>query len=352
MTTATLFPFEETEVVELGEGLWKTKILPFGTIRLSDGRDLKVDHNYIRPVMEAFSAGAFDQISLQMADENNKHTDDPERHRGEITGLEVADDGLYASVRTTPEGTETLKKNRKLGRSVRILDGYVRHDGKVFKRALHHVLATLSPRVQGMGRWELVKEFSHAAAEWDVLDLTESSPLPVSSGGGDTGGGGMPDIAPDELDAMTQSAEDDFAEQELGRVLGDNPELADGLGTRTELSDSVALELTELRKVRKEMREDLQRERAKNELTELAHAGVWPALLKLAQPILEAPDVPVIELSDNTTVNPAAVVRAMLDECRGMVQLGVRMGSPDTRSEEQIENDILTRWEQESQLSS
>lgn len=341
MTSATLFPFAESDAVELGEGLWAKKLLPFGKIKLPDGRELNVDADYCRPIMSAFSAGAHDQVALQMADTKNTHTDDPERFRGEVTGLELKDDGLYGTIKTTGKGTETVKDNPKLGVSVRVLDGFEDHEGRRFKRTLHHVLATLSPRVQRMGSWQLIKEFADDG--YDTIDLTEESPLPVI-GDATTEGGDMPDITAEELAA----AEDAWASAELGRLFGslEPTSLSQPVTGDLELAEAMRQTRLELAEVKR----DRNKERANNEIDKWALAGVPPALLQLARPLLENPEQGIVELADGNRINSASIVRRMLDECKGYVELGLRVGHAETMTEQQMEDDILNRWEKEGDI--
>jgi hypothetical protein len=341
VSTATLFPFSDTPAVELGEGLWQKQILPFGKIQLPGGKVLDVDENYLQPVMAAFEAGAFDQISLQMADGDNKHTDDPERQRGEVSGLQMKGDGLYATIRTTDAGTSVVKNNPKLGVSVRLLDDYVDHTGRHFKRALHHVLATLSPRVQGMKPWQLVKEFSDPAAA-ETVDLSDWPSSPVS-GDGDEDGGDMTTITEEEL-AAAAAAEDEAAAAELGRLVRDfeATELTDTGGG----SETVLAEVRQSRLELAEMRRLYNAERVGREIDAFALAGVPPALLQLARPVLEYDSV--LELSDGTRISAAEQVRKMLNECKGYVELGLRTGSGTSSSPEQTEDSILAAWAAES----
>jgi hypothetical protein len=235
MTALVLTPFTTAPAVELGNRLWRKKVLPVGDVEYK-GRLLHFDRPYLASLVRAFQNRAYDQVPFQLADHANTHTNDPERTRGEITAMELGDDGLYITAELTPRGEEVLAENPKLGVSARIVEDYARSDGRRFPAAIQHVLGTLDPRIPGLGPWQAIEA---ASPEPDtVIDLSaavfageEPAPasLPASPPGKDGTGmeltaeqqarlakllelpdetldalaaGGMV-LTPDELDALT-----------------------------------------------------------------------------------------------------------------------------------------------------
>ncbi len=95
-------------------------------------------------------------MPFQIAPDDNRHTNDPERFRGEILDVEVGPDGLYGTVKTTPAGEQILSENPGLGVSARIVEDYARSDGQFFSAALQHVLGTLDPRIPSLGPWQAI----------------------------------------------------------------------------------------------------------------------------------------------------------------------------------------------------
>jgi hypothetical protein len=164
-------PFTWQPAIELGNRQWVKKILPIGSIDYK-GRQLRFDRSYLSGLVNAFRSRAYDQVPLQLADASNSHTNDPERTAGEITDLELRDDGLYALAHVTERGERVLAENPRLGVSARIVEQYARSDGKFFPAAVQHVLATLDPRVPGLGAWQPV-DMSNGAEM--VIDLSGSS---------------------------------------------------------------------------------------------------------------------------------------------------------------------------------
>ena len=172
MTSALLTPFTGGDAVELGNRLWRKKVLPVGEVEYK-GRVLKFTRDYLGKLVTAFNSRAYDQVPFQLADAQNTHTNDPERTRGEVTAMELGDDGLYITAQLTEDGEKVLAANPKLGVSARIVEGYQRSDGKFFDKAVQHVLGTLDPRIPGLGAWEAIEAASPVPDT--VLDLTAES---------------------------------------------------------------------------------------------------------------------------------------------------------------------------------
>lgn len=173
MATLVLTPFTDAEAVELGNRLWRRQILPVGDINYK-GRVLKFTKDYLAKLARSFKDGAYPQVPFQLADTENRHTNDPERYRGEIKDMEVRDDGLWVTTEVSERGDALLRENPKLGVSARIVEDYDRADGKFFPAAVQHVLGTLDPRISWMGgKWEAIEAASPEPAA--VLDLSNES---------------------------------------------------------------------------------------------------------------------------------------------------------------------------------
>lgn len=148
-------PYSSSRAVELGNQTWRKRLLPVGQVAYK-GRMLNFTRDYLQELAAAFSDGAYDQIPFQLADSANAHTNDPERFRGEVTGMDIQPDGLYVTVRTTDAGSRLLETNPRLGVSARIVEEYDRSDGRHYAAAVQHVLGTLDPRILALGEWEPV----------------------------------------------------------------------------------------------------------------------------------------------------------------------------------------------------
>lgn len=321
-------PFDEDEATQVGRRTYRKQILPVGSLEY-EGRTLNFTREYLEDLANNFNAGAFDQVPFQLADPENRHTNDPERFRGEVKALELSDDGLYGIVEMTDDGAEVVEKNPKLGVSARIIEGIKDGAGN----AIQHVLGTLDPRVTGMGQWEAV---NLANSDVGVVDLTAASystPVPPT-----TTTSSRTDDTDDTADARRLLAE---------MLQGDD----DGDDSTVQLSDDDrrTVELAEQRATAAERRvTDLEaridNEHFERQRRELLEAGVPPAMVDLAEPLLRGGSG-TIELSNGTRVNAGNVVEKMLAECRGMIDLTtVSAGSGAEGSEEAEARQMAQAW--------
>ena len=121
MTSAVLTPFYRSRAVELGNRLWRKKVLPVGDVEYK-GRTLHFTLDYLKGLAGAFTAKAYDQVAFQLADAQNTHTNDPERFRGDFVAMEAEPDGLWVTLKPTEAGDKVLKENPELGVSARIVE--------------------------------------------------------------------------------------------------------------------------------------------------------------------------------------------------------------------------------------
>jgi hypothetical protein len=177
MTNALLTPFDLAAPTRTGRQMFRKQILKKGTINYK-GQQITFDDPFLKDVVRSFNRGAYDQVPFVLADPKNRHNMDPERFRGEVKGLELTDDGLDMLVETTAEGAKTVQSNPRMGVSARIVQGLTKSDGRTYKRAIQHVLATMDPRLTGMRPWEAVdlsEEDGEGDDEVEVIDLTAAS---------------------------------------------------------------------------------------------------------------------------------------------------------------------------------
>jgi hypothetical protein len=168
MTATVITPFSRSSAIELGNRLWRKKLLPVGQVDYK-GRKLQFTADYLKGLARAVTERAYDQVPFQLAGDSNAHTNDPERFAGEIIDADVDDTGLYIVVKPTERGQKVLTENPALGVSARIVEDYARSDGKFFSAALQHVLGTLDPRIPSLGPWQAVDASNSAQL---VIDLS------------------------------------------------------------------------------------------------------------------------------------------------------------------------------------
>lgn len=329
-----LTPTDEGAAIELSQTLFRKKILPKGTIDYK-GRKIVFDDAYLTDLATAFHAGAYDQVPYMLADKDNAHTMDPERFRGEIKGVEVAEDGLYGTFELSAEAASLVKANPKLGVSARIVEGYARSDGKVFPRAMQHVLGTLDPRIPGLGAWTEVALSGYDSSD-EVLDLTtaefEGDEDVAKKDEGDLIDG----LTREEYEALLASLDLDDDEEPEGSDGDEDEDEDEGAdeddkgrvpaGASLSNSGGQAIELAnqEIATLKAKMAAD----RFDADKREYVRRGVPPALVELARPVLEAPDGFVLDFSNagGEKVDAGDVVRKLLDSAVGYLDLAKEKG--------------------------
>lgn len=354
-----LTPTEEGATIELSQTLFRKKILPKGTIDYK-GRKIVFDDAYLTDLATAFHDGAYDQVPYMLADKDNAHTMDPERFRGEIKGVEVAEDGLWGTFELSADAAKLVKANPKLGVSARIVEGYARSDGKTYPRAMQHVLGTLDPRIPGLGAWQEVALSGYDSQD-EVLDLTAAEFEGDEDVAKDDSGDLIDGLTREEYEQLLASLdlEDDTEGDETEDEGADNTATVEkvpaGAGAGASLSNhggGTAIELanTEIATLKAKMAAD----RFDADKREYVRKGVPPALVELARPVLEAPDGFVLDFSNGVEekkVDAANVVRQLLDSAVGYLDLAKEKGhaldfSAETSDSKQDDEDaeLLSLW--------
>lgn len=325
MKTALLTPFVEGEAEKAGAKRFRKQLLPVGSLEY-EGETL----DFSKPKLEELARNFKDsgeQVPFVLADGENRHTSDPERFRGEVVDLSVEDDGLYAVVEASEKGAELIADNPKLGISARIV-----RDGKDL---IEHVCGTLVPRVKGMKPWKAValSDDQKGVVARDLTGVSFSAPA-------------MDGLSPEDVKTLKALAEKVPALKALADNLDDDGQIKlsdedkaalDALlapggddpqhkGEKPELSDEAKAEIQAAKDEAKAATERAARveseaadERFEREAEELVGAGVPPADVKLAEPLLRRKQV--IELTDGDDIDASAIVRKLLESRKGTVDL-------------------------------
>jgi hypothetical protein len=289
-----------------------------------------------------FDAKVFDQVPFLLADGSNTHTMDPERFRGEVTGVEATDEGLDVLLELTPDAADLVRKNPKLGVSARIVEGLTQADGTRHSRVLQHVLGTLDPRVTGMASWE---EVALAEEVGETVDFTSREVNMVPEGTG-TETPPTPTATPPTPTGTVTDDEARAAEIELARVAAEE----DDRERANEIELLRTNSVTNQGRI-EQLEMDLARERFDRDAAAYVDAGVPPVMVNLARPLLELPAAPVIELSNAENIDVGQVVRGILDEAKGFVELQREQGHSFRRESEKEEADaLLEAWESNGKM--
>lgn len=358
MATALLTPVNKTASRTKG-GAWRKQILPFRTINYA-GRQIKFDRKYMQDLVNSFKSGAYDQVPLQFADAKNAHTNDPERTRGHLMDLELAEDGLYGVFELAEQGAQVIDTNPRLGVSARILNDYIRPDGKQFPAAIQHVLATVDPKMTGLRPWERVDLSNDTVTE--VIDLSMEAEMPKKN---DDGTVFVVELSQSDLEVLQQVLADQKAVVALANEeAGEDDEVEDSEVDRTDPetdpeteeddeepeneegpqpppAPSTKAKATEAalsnavddvaRGQVVELTNQLRDSEVERELDRLRSLGLAPVIIDLAQPVLKL-EPQAIELSNGETVDPGKVMRDVLHEVVELASSGHAMVDTDVES--------------------
>lgn len=383
---------------------WK-QILPEGTIVTPDGNRLTFDKAYFADCIEAFKAGAPQQVAFQLATPLNGHGRDmdPEKQRALATDMRMAEDGespgLYTKLKFFgKKAARTIRQNPNLGVSARLRENTVGHDGNLIKRSVVHILGTLDPVVRGMDPWRAVDLSTETG---DVLDLSNSEYEGATVAKAKNGSGtdvldrpltvdeikaAIEALSDDELAELSADVEDDTDEDADDELDADDEDESDDdddededadtgeddtdtgaaasaadKGTDNNLSASArrAIDLARAetreanRKADKALRQAASAEWDKTRAEYLSN-GVPPAALDLAMPILNRPEEFVVDLSNedgkNSELNVAVIVRSLLDEMEGTIDMSREAGHGGDSDDTDETESLLAQWENESPL--
>jgi hypothetical protein len=384
VTTAVLTPFTGARAVELGNSMWRKRVLPVGDVEYK-GRMLHFTKDYLAGLVQSFRDRAYDQVPFQLAGSDNSHTNDVERFGGAVTDFELGDDGLYIKLAATERGAQVLKENPNLGVSARIVEDYARSDGKFFSAAVQHVLGTLDPRIPGLGGWQAVEASNDVNM---VLDLSTSVFTGQETAVTDTFTteergrlAKLLQIPEDKIDALAAIAgsenlltgegagSTELTDEELAQLVGNmsDEDLAaleqefqlEVAAAAPGLSNEAAMAI-EMANVRADETDrqlsvvisELDTQRYEAERARLVRdSGVPPFIVEMARPLLEGTGK-TVDLSNGKSVDAGQVMRKVLTEFAKAakmmdmsVELGSAMDEPIDRQSEaaQARDDVVGR---------
>lgn len=393
MSTALLTPVNLANGRVESNKRWRKQILPFTSINYG-GQKVTFDRKFMQDLISSFKARSHHQVPLQFADDRNTHTNDPERTRGYLQDLELAEDGLYGIFELGEKGAKVIAENADLGVSARILQGYQRQvDGKMFPAAMQHVLATVDPFVPGMKPWQQVDLANDDDTVTDTIDLSSEAVMPgmIKKDGEDQKV--TVELSQSDYEAFQQMLSDQKAVMALANE-EDDPEgdetdgTDDGDGEDTppvgdadtsnddtgsaddedEEDDStdtgdrepVAAELSNAvddvaRNQVLELTNQLRDSEVAREIDGLRRTGLAPAIVSAAEPGLRAPASQAIELSNGESTDHGRVLRDVLHQVIELANTGHAMVDLDMESGiltgsdsvQQRRQQALEAWENE-----
>lgn len=333
-----------------GPRLWRRAVLKTGHIS-KGGVELDVDRPLLETLAANFKAGAKDQVPFVLVDRLNRHTEAPDRVRGELLDLQVTnDDRLEATFAMSPRGDALLEENPRLGASVSFIDRFQRADGRDYGPTLLHVAGTTDPEIAQLGDWARA---DLSAETTEVIDLSGPDSPDVPAAGVDSpaepGGpnpdkekeaGLMPAPAPltdDELATLrallarvdTTDQPDPAPADEPDAVLDDTDEILDEVdepelvAAAAEQTEALSLANARLDAQQVELaalRHERDQERYTRERDELAREfGIPPRITDLCARWLTG--TRTVQLSSGESADPGADIRRLLREMGAITRL-------------------------------
>lgn len=166
--------------VELSTAGWQPKargavfrkhILNLGDLHYK-GRTLKLDEDWFNKVKANFESGV-SMAQVPLADDQNRHSEDPMRNTGEIIGIERQGNKVYDLIDVRdPEAAQRLRDGRIMGASAFLhLDYEDSRTGKKVGPALLHHCLTNRPHVLDLEPYEEVVAATAADTEGEYVVL-------------------------------------------------------------------------------------------------------------------------------------------------------------------------------------
>lgn len=349
--------YNEAEYIELAkdgeDGYFWKQLIPMDYELDYKGRHLKFDAPYLRNIKKAFEDNALgQQTAFQLANDDNDHDTeadrssgrhyDPQRYRGEVSKLAINNRGLFGRFKLTKDGTQLIDTNKKLGVSVSLRENYPSHNGTKYPVVMRHVLGTLDPKIRNMGDWQ--KEVIALTDDKDeeVIDLT--APAETENKSEETSAeGDNVTVSKAEYEKMQKELKEfQDAEKEVETWINEDEDDEGKSEDDKDMSNEVK---TDPRII--ELSNKVAKSEWKAERGDFLRAGVPVKMLDLADQVMsDGASTYDISLSNNETVDSKDLIRKILNEARGTIDLSGESGHGVSEDEKDAEKNARESFEQ------
>lgn len=320
-----------------GKTYYRKQILPEGKFKYGNS-DLDLGPDTLKLAVQSFKDGAADEVPFQWGGEQGQHNNDPKKRGGTLARVEhVPGKGIYGyfDFSKNPETEQYVEKYPRFGVSPQILLNHQRTDGKQYDVVINHVLGTSVPRMTGMSAWEKVQlsqELGEIGETFDFSTNLVEAPAEGKSIVNNNKKEGDEVTAPNGLsqeliDFLSQMK----AQQDAVQKVMDEDEGGSG-----EIPEEFRLALEGIQQSTKDQATEIAALKAQNvasewavKRSELLNAGVPPAALDLATPLMTQLDSRVINLSTPDGPQQSSdktQVMSLLESMKGTVDLGGELG--------------------------
>jgi hypothetical protein len=164
--------------------LFKKHILSMGDLRHpTTGETIKVDDTFVKTLTKNFRDGACDIVQIPLANENNKHSEDPERNIGEVIDVQVQDQKIYAVLDVRDDKHADKMGKTYLGASAMLsLDYTDTKTGTKVGPTLLHTCVTNRPYVTGLEPYQEIVAATSDTSQGAVLLSTDVIDLRTAEG--------------------------------------------------------------------------------------------------------------------------------------------------------------------------
>lgn len=155
---------------KVGKRVWRKQVLRFGKWEhpQDPSRTLDVTPGLVQRLAENFRDGVRDVVAVP-----SEHTDDWQKNRGRVVGLEPAADGLYATLEVDPSTDKDIEEGRALAVSAMFDEDYYDLESRERKGpVMRHICLTNVPVVKRLKGFEPVL-LSEGVQPSDVVFLSE-----------------------------------------------------------------------------------------------------------------------------------------------------------------------------------
>jgi hypothetical protein len=171
----SIFPSQGDDWVELARvksgTLFRKHILNKGVlIHPATKAKITIDDDFVSKLKQNFANNVCDIVQVPLADDNNQHSESPERNQGEVVGVEEENGKVYAIIDAR---TDDAKKNLGktwLGASAMLSTNYVdTATGERVGPTLLHVAVTNRPYVTGLEQYQEIIAASNSDPDSTVV---------------------------------------------------------------------------------------------------------------------------------------------------------------------------------------
>lgn len=175
-----IVPSSRSEFVELARSpqgkLFRKHILTRGENlidprSIGSGNIIKIDDEFISTMLENYKNDICDIVQIPLANKSNDHDESPDRNIGEVVGLELEGDKLYA-ISDIRKHTDDVGKTL-LGASAMFHPNYLdTKTGKKVGPTLIHMAVTNRPYITGLEDYEEIVAASNSSTGSNTVFLT------------------------------------------------------------------------------------------------------------------------------------------------------------------------------------